>query len=547
MSQHHSSGPRLHDLDALRAAAMIIGIVYHLSLSFAAGFPWMVRDAAQEEWPFVFQAWVHGFRMQLFMLVAGYFTAMLWRRKGLKELLRHRCKRVLVPCLIGLVTVAPAVIGASFLASRLAKNTAVATPATTDVWSAIRRGDGAALEEHLRRPGALTNLHPAYGITPLTWAAVIGRREMAQVLLDRGAGVGDRNRDGGTALHAAAFMGNAEVAELLLQRGADVQAANQTGERPMQSAQQPFGTVEYIAGLLAIPVERARVEEGRVRVIEQLRAKGATEVVSGGASAGTIYRWLTETPIFGVLWFLWMLVWLVGLFAVYAVVMDRLGWKGRPLGFVLSRARLLWLVPLTMVPTALMEHEIGIGPDTAMGMLPMPHMLLYYAIFFFFGAVYHDCHDGEGRLGAGWGVTLPVAILVVFPLALEFATGRFGFRDVLLPARFHRASSVFLQSVYPWVMSFGCIGLFRALLTRESPVVRYLSDASYWMYLAHLPLCIVGQGLIQNWPGPALLKLPLLSMVLIVLLLLSYHFLVRHTWVGRMLNGPRRQIAPTTT
>jgi peptidoglycan/LPS O-acetylase OafA/YrhL len=547
MNQHHPSGPRLHDLDALRAAAMIIGIVYHLSLSFAAGFPWMVRDAAQEEWPFVFQAWVHGFRMQLFMLVAGYFTAMLWRRKGLKELLRHRCKRVLIPCLVGLVTVVPAVLGASFLASRLANNPAVTTPATADVWSAIRRGDGAALEEHLRHAGAVTNRHPEYGITPLTWAALIGSRDLAQMLLDRGAGVWDQNRDGGTALHAAAFMGNAEVAELLLQRGADVQAANQTGERPIQSAQQPFAAVEFIAGMLSIPVERARVEAGRVRVIEQLRAKGANDVVSEGVSAGTIYRWLTEAPVFGVLWFLWMLVWLVGLFAVYAVVMDRVGWKGRPLRLVLSRVRLLWLVPLTMVPTALMEHDLGIGPDTAMGVLPMPHMLLYYAIFFFFGAVYHDCHDGEGRLGAGWGVTLSVTILVVFPLALEFATGRFGFRDVLLPARFHRASSVFLQAVYPWAMAFGCIGLFRALLTRESPVVRYLSDASYWMYLAHLPLCIVGQGLVQNWPGPALLKLPLLSLVLIVILLLSYHFLVRHTWVGRMLNGPRRQTAPTPT
>jgi hypothetical protein len=67
------------------------------------------------------------------------------------------------------------------------------------------------------------------------------------------------------------------------------------------------------------------------------------------------------------------------------------------------------------------------------------------------------------------------------------------------------------------------------------------------MYLAHLPLCILGQGLIRNWQGPALLKLPLLSMVLIVLLLLSYHFLVRHTWVGRLLNGPRRQTAPAAT
>ena len=366
------------------------------------------------------------------------------------------------------------------------------------------------------------------------------------MLLERGAGVGDRNRDGGTALHAAAFMGNADVAELLLQRGADVQAASRSGELPMQSAQQPYGTVEYIAGLLSIPVERPRVEEGRKRVMGLLREKGAAEAVVGGASAGTIYRWLTETPVFGVLWFLWMLVWLVGMFAVYARVADRLGWRGRPPGFVLSRARMLWLLPLTIIPTALMEHEQGIGPDTAMGVLPMPHMLLYYAIFFFFGAMYHDCDDREGRLGRAWRATLPVAILVVFPLALEFATGRFGFRDVLLPARFQRAASVFLQAVYPWAMSFGCIGLFRAVLTRENPVLRYLSDASYWMYLAHLPLCILGQGLIRGWPGPALVKLPLLSIVLILILLLSYQLFVRHTWVGRLLNGPRRQTAPAT-
>ena len=82
-------------------------------------------------------------------------------------------------------------------------------------------------------------------------------------------------------------------------------------------------------------------------------------------------------------------------------------------------------------------------------------------------------------------------------------------------------------------------------MTRESPRLRYLSDASYWMYLAHLPLCILGQGLIRNWPGPALVKLPLLSVVLILILLLSYQLLVRHTWVGRLLNGPRRQSAPT--
>jgi hypothetical protein len=42
---------------------------------------------------------------------------------------------------------------------------------------------------------------------------------------------------------------------------------------------------------------------------------------------------------------------------------------------------------------------------------------------------------------------------------------------------------------------------------------------------------------------PAWIKLPLFSVVLTAVLLLSYHFLVRYTWVGRFLNGPRKRPA----
>lgn len=545
MNPPGSSHQRLHDLDALRAAAMLLGIFYHAALSFAVGFPWMVQDSSQTEGIFVFQSWVHGFRMQLFMLVSGFFTAMLWRQKGLKALLWHRCRRVVFPCLLGLVTVVPAVIGASILASKYApfgnQRTALAEPASANLWAAIRAGDGTALQVHLRQPGSLTNQHPLFGVTPLTWAALTGQGDLVVMLLDQGARIGAPNRDGGTALHAAAFMGNAGMVDLLIQRGADVNAASLSGEVPLQSAMQPFTTVEYIAGLLVIPVDRQKVEEGRQRMIQQLRSSGAREGANGAGPGSLMaaYRWLTETSVFGVIWFLWFLVWLVGIFAVYALVADRLGWKRRPLRFVLSPARLLWLVPLTVVPTALMDFRLGIGPDTSMGILPMPHVLSYYGLFFFFGVFYYDCDDREGCLGRSWRWSLPITCLILFPLAEEFATGIFGFRDALLPARFHRPAAVFFQSIFAWTMSFASIGLFRALLTRENPTIRYLSDSSYWLYLAHLPPCIAGQALISRWPAPAWVKLPLFSMVLTAFLLLTYQFLVRHTWLGKLLNGPR--------
>ena len=88
-------------------------------------------------------------------------------------------------------------------------------------------------------------------------------------------------------------------------------------------------------------------------------------------------------------------------------------------------------------------------------------------------------------------------------------------------------------------MSFACVGLFRSILSREDRAVRYLSDASYWIYLAHLPLVIITQTVICNWVMPALVKFLLASLFVGAAMLLTYDKLVRYTFIGRFLNGNR--------
>lgn len=67
--------------------------------------------------------------------------------------------------------------------------------------------------------------------------------------------------------------------------------------------------------------------------------------------------------------------------------------------------------------------------------------------------------------------------------------------------------------------------------------VRYLSDASYWCYLIHLPVVVFFQILVApygwHWAG----KLALILLPGFAVLLLSYHYLVRRTWLGKFLNG----------
>ncbi|MHC4606447.1 MAG: acyltransferase family protein, partial [Planctomycetota bacterium] len=108
-------GARRHDLDALRGFAMLLGIALHAGLSFVE-FPWVVQDSRQHALFGVFFLAVHAFRMPLFFLLSGFFTAMLWRNRGMSRLIRHRWRRIVLPLLLGLVTVTPTVWAVIILA-----------------------------------------------------------------------------------------------------------------------------------------------------------------------------------------------------------------------------------------------------------------------------------------------------------------------------------------------------------------------------------------------------------------------------------------------
>ena len=102
-----SSSVRHHDLDALRAFAMLLGIVIHGVLSFVGTPIWSAQDVNQNPQYLVILDFIHGFRMPLFFLVSGFFTAMMWQKKGSLSLFAHRTKRILIPLILGMVVFAP--------------------------------------------------------------------------------------------------------------------------------------------------------------------------------------------------------------------------------------------------------------------------------------------------------------------------------------------------------------------------------------------------------------------------------------------------------
>jgi hypothetical protein len=533
---------RRSDLDALRAGAMLLGILLHAALSFIpAG--WVVTDSRTSPSFGILISAIHGFRMPLFFVLSGYFSAMLLRQRGLRSLLKHRFRRVLLPLLLGLVTIVPAMSWVSAWAMSSASpeiEDPLPPGVASTLWAAAEAGDLVEIERHLKAGTSVDQPDPQLRLTPLHHAAISNQPEAAQLLLDHGADPDPTATDGGTPLHAAAFLGNENVVTVLVAQGANLNARNRQGQTPLDTAIVDVPTTIRYASMLDLPIVEDGLGNRKTSISNYLREQGAT--AGPQPSPATL---LMQFPLLNHLWFLWFLWLLVLGLAIVHPLLRLLPTHRLPSWLFVSPARYLWLIPLTMLPQSFMGSGSEgplFGPDTSAGLLPIPHVLAYYAIFFGFGAAFFGHEDTASPSSGRWWLPLTIALLTVFPLGMALSVGwpaSLAARLGTLDPQVRRLLSVALQSAYPWLLTFGLMGMFRRFFPAENPTMRYLSDSAYWLYLAHLPLVIAAQSVVRDWPIPAIAKLVLIVVVVTSFLLLTYQFLVRYTWLGRLLNGAR--------
>ena len=111
----------------------------------------------------------------------------------------------------------------------------------------------------------------------------------------------------------------------------------------------------------------------------------------------------------------------------------------------------------------------------------------------------------------------------------------------LLQHRVHwtRLAYTLLYAHMMWGFVLGFLGLFTRFCRRGNAGTRYVADASYWIYVVHLPLVVALQVLVGQWFVPWPVKYPALCAAALLLLFLSYHYFVRATFIGAQLNGRR--------
>ncbi len=179
--------------------------------------------------------------------------------------------------------------------------------------------------------------------------------------------------------------------------------------------------------------------------------------------------------------------------------------------------------------------------DYYAGPFPPLRLLALYGLFFGFGWMLLRRRETlEGFERPAW-IFLAAGIVCFFVYRHFLAAG-----CTLAPDRTctgggeeHHLRAVVFLALSMWFMAYGLIGLFLRYLGRPSPRWRYMADASYWIYIVHVPFVMLLPLLLLGVPLPGIIKLALVSVTAIGLILLTYRYFVRPTFIGRQLNGRR--------
>jgi ankyrin repeat protein len=104
------------------------------------------------------------------------------------------------------------------------------------IHDAAQDGDFGKVTALLKDNPDLVSSKDDYGSTPLHLAAYEGHKDVAELLLAKGAEVNATDIDGSTPLHLAAYEGHKDMAELLLANKANVNARDNKGQTPLHEA-----------------------------------------------------------------------------------------------------------------------------------------------------------------------------------------------------------------------------------------------------------------------------------------------------------------------
>lgn len=263
--------------------------------------------------------------------------------------------------------------------------------------------------------------------------------------------------------------------------------------------------------------------------------------LGGPGAVPEVTRYVVSGEFLGTanLMHLWFLYDLLIFYAVALCIVPVLRWTPVPLRtwtletfgrVVRSGWGPLLMAGITIV-TLLPSSNPWIG--TSLSFRPALRILLAYGVFFTFGWLLFARRELVPAFERRFARHLVLGVVFTAVLVAILYKGLPGGG-----ATTHLAATA-AASAAIWLHVYGLVGLFVRYFDRPRPVGRFLADASYWIYLIHVPVIIWTAGVMAPLELPALAKAMIVLGFAVGVCLLSYNYLVRSTVIGVLLNGRR--------
>jgi hypothetical protein len=246
---------------------------------------------------------------------------------------------------------------------------------------------------------------------------------------------------------------------------------------------------------------------------------------------------------------LWFLYVLLEFYAAILILRGAVALVDRSGGL---RAGVDWLVRLVMRgPLGAIVMAVPVGaafaanpkwlmwfgvPTPDQSFLTNPTALIGFGCGFGFGWLLHRQIELLRNLERDWALNLILATLLI---TVSLAIVGVAPRLTPIPDDALRLTGAACYAAATWTTTFAVIGLALRFLSGFSPARRYIADASYWLYLIHLPIVMALQVAVSRLDLPWPVKFAAILVVAFPLMFASYELVVRHSLIGWVLNGRR--------
>lgn len=173
--------------------------------------------------------------------------------------------------------------------------------------------------------------------------------------------------------------------------------------------------------------------------------------------------------------------------------------------------------------------------------VPSVTIYLYFGICFLLGwMLYRRQSDIAVLIRRGWvhlGVACFSLLIALACFALQGSPGQANYPLLHIALSLSTGLSMCL-------FMLALVGIFSRYFHRYKPWIRYFSDSAYWVFILHsIPMVILALPM-HSWQVAAEIKFLIVCTGTFLICLSSYHYWVRNTIIGELLNGRRYPQSP---